>query len=278
MGPVAARGRDNNLTPRAPGPHEETPMQIKGKTIAITGGGRGIGRAMALAFADKGGNLALIDLNEADLDETRTLCVSKGVKAWTYTANVTKEDEVIATFDAIGRDCGGCNVLVNNAGITKDGLLIKVKDGEVVGKMSMDQWNAVIGVNLTGVFLCGREAAERMIRQGRGGVIINISSISKDGNLGQTNYSATKAGVAAMAVVWSKELAKFGIRTGAIAPGFVATDILAAMSPETLAKVTAPVPLKRLGEPAEIAQTAIFIVENDFFTGRTVQVDGGLRF
>jgi 3-oxoacyl-[acyl-carrier protein] reductase len=253
-------------------------MQIKGKTIVITGGGRGIGRAMALAFADKGGNVALIDLNVADLDETKKLCEAKGVKAWTYVANVAKEDEVVATFDAIARDCDGIDVLVNNAGITKDGLLIKVKDGQVVGKMSMDQWNAVIGVNLTGVFLCGREAAERMIRQGRGGVIINISSISKDGNVGQTNYTATKAGVAAMVVTWSKELAKFGIRTGAIAPGFVATDILAAMTPETLAKVTAPVPLKRLGEPSEIAQTAIFIVENDFFTGRTVQVDGGLRF
>jgi 3-oxoacyl-[acyl-carrier protein] reductase len=253
-------------------------MQIKGKTIAITGGGRGIGRAMALAFAEKGGNLALIDLNAADLEETKKLCEAKGVKAWTYTANVTKEDEVVATFDAIARDCEGVDVLVNNAGITKDGLLIKVKDGQVVGKMTMDQWNAVIGVNLTGVFLCGREAAERMIKQGRGGVIINISSISKDGNMGQTNYTATKAGVAAMAVTWSKELAKFGIRTGAIAPGFVATDILAAMTPETLAKVTAPVPLKRLGEPSEIAQTAVFIVENDFFTGRTIQVDGGLRF
>lgn len=253
-------------------------MQIKGKTIAITGGGRGIGRAMALAFADKGGNLALIDLNAGDLEETKRLCEAKGVKAHAYTCNVVKEDEVVATMDAIARDCDGIDVLVNNAGITKDGLLVKVKDGQVVGKMSMDQWNAVIGVNLTGVFLCGREAAERMIRQGRGGVIINISSISKDGNLGQTNYTATKAGVSAMAVVWAKELSKFGIRTGAIAPGFVATDILAAMTPETLAKVTAPVPLKRLGEPSEIAQTAVFIVENDFFTGRTIQVDGGLRF
>jgi 3-oxoacyl-[acyl-carrier protein] reductase len=180
-------------------------------------------------------------------------------------------------MDAIVSDFGTLDVLINNAGIVKDGLLIKVKDGKVVGKLSLEQWNAVIGVNLTGVFLCGREAAERMVTLGRGGVIINISSISKDGNFGQTNYSAAKAGVASMATVWSKELARYGIRIGAIAPGFCATDILAGMTPETLAKVTAPVPLKRLGQPVEIARTAVFIVENDFFTGRTLAVDGGLR-
>ena len=252
-------------------------MEIKGKTIAVTGGGRGLGRAMALEFAARGGNLALIDLNAADLEETRAQCAALGVSARHYTCNVTSEDAVTATMDAIVRDFGSLDVLVNNAGIVKDALLIKVKDGQIVGKMTLDQWNAVIGVNLTGVFLCGREAAERMVRAGKGGVIVNISSISKDGNAGQTNYTAAKAGVAAMSTTWAKELARYGIRVGAIAPGFCATDILANMTPETLAKVTGPVPLKRLGEPREIAQTAAFIVENDFFTGRTIAVDGGLR-
>ena len=252
-------------------------MQIQGKTIVVTGGGRGLGRAMALEFAGRGGNLALLDLNAADLEETRAQCAALGVTARGYTCNVTDEAAVAATLDAVVRDFGSLDVLVNNAGIVKDALLIKVKDGQVVGKMTLDQWNAVIGVNLTGVFLCGREAAERMVRAGTGGVIVNISSISKDGNAGQTNYTAAKAGVAAMSTTWAKELARYGIRVGAIAPGFCATDILASMTPETLAKVTGPVPLKRLGEPREIAQTAVFIVENDFFTGRTVQVDGGLR-
>jgi 3-oxoacyl-[acyl-carrier protein] reductase len=252
-------------------------MQIQGKTIVVTGGGRGLGRAIALEFARRGAAVALVDLNPADLEKTRAEVAALGVTARAYACNVTQEDAVVATMDAIVRDFGSLDVLVNNAGIVKDGLLIKVKDGTVVGKMGLDQWNAVIGVNLTGVFLCGREAAERMVRGGRGGVIINISSISKDGNAGQTNYTAAKAGVAAMATTWAKELARFGIRVGAIAPGYCATDILSGMTPETLAKVTAPVPLKRLGEPAEIAQTAVFIVENDFFTGRTVQVDGGLR-
>jgi 3-oxoacyl-[acyl-carrier protein] reductase len=180
-------------------------------------------------------------------------------------------------MDAIARDFGRLDVLVNNAGIVKDGLLLKVKDGQVTGKMGLDQWNAVIGVNLTGVFLCGREAAERMVKLGNGGVIINISSISADGNAGQTNYTATKAGVAAMAVVWAKELARFGIRAGAIAPGYCATDILAGMTPETLAKVTATGAAEAARRAAGDRADRGFIVENDFFTGRCVDVDGGMR-
>jgi 3-oxoacyl-[acyl-carrier protein] reductase len=253
-------------------------MQIKDKVIAITGGGRGLGRAMALAFADKGGHVALIDLNEAELAETRVLVEAKGVRAATYVANVSREEDMVAALDGVVRDLGRLDVMVNNAGITRDGMLVKVRDGQVVSKMSMEQWNAVIGVNLTGVFLGGREAAERMIKLGNGGVIINISSVSREGNVGQTNYSAAKAGVTAMTVVWAKELARFGIRSGAIAPGFCATEILSAMKPEILEKVMAPVPLKRLGAPEEVAHTAVYIAENDFFSGRVIGLDGGLRF
>jgi 3-oxoacyl-[acyl-carrier protein] reductase len=252
-------------------------MQIKGKTVIITGGGRGIGREMAKAFAVRGANLALFDLNQTDLDETARQCAEHGVKARGYLVNVTQEAAVAAGMDAVAADFGGIDVLINNAGIVKDGLLIKSKDGAVTGKMTLDQWQAVIDINLTGVFLCGREAAERMVKRGQGGVIINISSVSRHGNPGQTNYSATKAGVAAMAEVWAKELARYGIRTGSIAPGYTRTDILAAMRPEILDKLTAQVPLRRLGEAGEIAHAAIFIVENDFFTGRCVDVDGGMR-
>lgn len=252
-------------------------MQVKGKTVIITGGGRGIGREMAKAFAARGANLALFDLDRADLDETARQCAAHGVRARGYIVNVTQEAAVAAGMDAVVADFGGNDVLINNAGIVKDGLLIKAKDGVVTGKMTLDQWQAVIDINLTGVFLCGREAAERMIKRGQGGVIINISSVSRYGNPGQTNYSATKAGVAAMAEVWAKELARYGIRTGSIAPGYTRTDILAAMRPEILEKLTAQVPLRRLGEVGEIAHAAIFIVENDFFTGRCVDVDGGMR-
>jgi 3-oxoacyl-[acyl-carrier protein] reductase len=252
-------------------------MDLSHKLVVITGAGRGIGRAMALAFAAKGASIAALDLNSAELAETCALCSALGVRALPFTVDVTQEDQVIAGFDAVVAAFGRLDVLVNNAGITKDALLVKAKDGAIVSKMSLAQWQSVVDVNLTGVFLCGREAAERMIQAGHGGLIVNISSISREGNPGQSNYSATKAGVAAMTVVWAKELARYGIRSAAIAPGFCVTEILAAMKPELLARVVGAIPLNRLGEPAEIAATAVFIAENDFVTGRVIEVDGGLR-
>jgi 3-oxoacyl-[acyl-carrier protein] reductase len=252
-------------------------MNMHDKTVVVTGSGRGIGRAIALDLADQGANLALFDLNEADLEETVQHCVAKSVKARGYRVNVADEAEVTVAMGRVAAEFGRLDGLVNNAGIVRDGLLVKVKDGVVVGEMSLDQWNAVIGVNLTGVFLCGREAAKHMIALGHGGVIVNISSISRVGNAGQSNYSAAKAAVESMAVVWAKELARYGIRAAAVAPGFTRTDILSAMRPEVLNKLTAPVPLKRLGLVEEIAHAVRFIFENDFFTGRCLDVDGGLR-
>jgi 3-oxoacyl-[acyl-carrier protein] reductase len=252
-------------------------MQIKDKVVAVTGGARGIGKAIASAFAHQGARIALIDLAPPDLESARAELAARGAEVRLYAANVAREEQVIAALDQAVADFGRLDVMVNNAGIIKDGLLVKVKDGAVVGKMGLDQWQAVIDVNLTGVFLCGREAAERMIKLGRGGLIINIASISKAGNAGQSNYSAAKAGVTAMAVVWARELARFGIRAASIAPGFTRTDLLAGMPPEMLDKVTAPVPLKRLALPEEIAHTAVYIAENDYFTGRAIDVDGGLR-
>jgi 3-oxoacyl-[acyl-carrier protein] reductase len=252
-------------------------MQLSHKVVVITGAGRGLGRAIALAFAAQGAEIAALDLRAPELDETCAQCKARGVRATPYLTDVVNEDQVIRSLDAVVATSGRLDVLVNNAGITKDALLVKAQDGAIVSKMSLAQWQAVVDVNLTGVFLCAREAAERMIRLGNGGLIINISSISREGNPGQTNYSAAKAGVAAMTVVWAKELARYGIRSAAIAPGFCATEILAAMKPEMLDRVKAAVPLRRLGEPAEIAATAVFIAENDFVTGRVIEVDGGLR-
>jgi 3-oxoacyl-[acyl-carrier protein] reductase len=252
-------------------------MKIKDKTIVITGAGRGIGRALAVRFATQGAHIALLDTNATDLAAAAQQCIELGVRAKAYTVDVSREADIAAALDAVLSDFGSLDVIINNAGIVKDALLIKVKEGEVVGKMSLEQWRSVIDVNLTGVFLCAREAAERMIKLAKGGVIINISSISRHGNAGQSNYSAAKSGVASMTVVWAKELARYGIRVGSIAPGFTHTDILASMKPEVLEKVIAPVPLKRLGQPDEIAHAAQFIVENDFFTGRCLDLDGGLR-
>lgn len=252
-------------------------MELNNKVVAITGAARGIGRAIAEAFAARGARIALLDLQSDELERTCSELAGAGAEIRAYQVNVTSEDQVAAALDQLVADFGRLDVMVNNAGIVKDGLLIKAKEGQVTGKMSLAQWQAVIDVNLTGVFLCGREAAERMIRLGQGGVIINISSISQAGNMGQTNYSAAKAGVSAMTVVWSKELARYGIRSAAIAPGYTRTEILSGMTEETLAKVTAPVPLKRLGLPEEIADAALFVAQNDFFSGRCIELDGGLR-
>jgi 3-oxoacyl-[acyl-carrier protein] reductase len=230
-----------------------------------------------LQLARRGADIALFDLNAAELEETAALCAAEAVQARGYCVNVADEGEVSAAMTRVTAGFGRLDGLVNNAGIVRDALLVKVKDGAVVGRMTMDQWNAVIDVNLSAVFLCAREAAAHMIELGNGGVIVNISSISRVGNAGQSNYSAAKAGVESMGVVWAKELARYGIRVGSIAPGFTHTEILASMRPEMLDKLTAPVPLKRLGRPEEIAHAVLFIFENDFFTGRCLEVDEGLR-
>ena len=252
-------------------------MDLKEKNIVVTGGGQGLGLAMALEFAKAGANLSLIDINEAPLKEAVSQCEALGVKATSYICNVSKEDEVISVFDEIEKDHELIHGLINNAGILRDGLLIKVKDGEIQKRMSLGEWQAVIDVNLTGVFLCGREAATKMIENQVPGCIINISSISKSGNAGQTNYSAAKAGVSAMATVWAKELARYGIRSAAIAPGFIATEMVAGMKPEALEKMSSGIPLKRLGEPSEVAHAARFIMENDYLSGRVVELDAALR-
>ncbi|MGB0468080.1 MAG: SDR family oxidoreductase [Pontibacterium sp.] len=254
-------------------------MQLKDKVIVITGGGRGLGRSMALELADKGAKLALVDLSQEALDEAVGLCMEKGVEARGYLCNVSNEAEVEQLFQNVVADFGTLNGLVNNAGVTRDGLFLKVdrESGKVVKKMSMDQWNLVMDVNLTGTFLCAREAAAQMIDLGAEGCIINISSISRSGNMGQTNYTATKAGVEAMAVTWAKELARYGIRATSIAPGYIGTEMVMSMKPEALEKIAAGIPAKRLGKPEEIARTVTFIFENDYVNGRCLEVDGALR-
>lgn len=253
-------------------------MDLAGKTIVITGGARGLGAAMAKRLAAAGCKLALVDLDETALESMAKECGKSGSpQVQGYVANVAKEAEVVALFDGIAADFGPIHGLVNNAGIIRDALTVKYKDGEQVSKMTLDQWQAVIDVNLTAVFLCGREAAAKMIEAGEKGCIINISSISRSGNMGQANYSAAKAGVQAMAVVWAKEFARYGIRAASIAPGFISTDLVMSMKPEAREKMTKPIPAKRLGEPDEIAHTVQFILENDYVNGRCIEVDGALR-
>ncbi len=252
-------------------------MELSGKTVLITGAGRGLGAAMAVGLAEKGANIALVDVDADKLEETRSRCAPSGIEARSYAANVASEDEVAGVYERTVRDFGSLDVSIANAGILRDALLVKARDGEVVDKLSLGDWQAVIDVNLTGVFLCGREAAAQMIRLGNRGCIINISSISRHGNFGQSNYSAAKAGVAALTVVWAKELARHGIRANAIAPGFIKTEILEAMKPEILEKMAASIPVGRIGRPEEIAHAAAYIIENDYVNGRVIEIDGGQR-
>ncbi|QSX34938.1 SDR family oxidoreductase [Shewanella avicenniae] len=249
-------------------------MEIKGKVVAITGGAGGLGFAMAQMLANRGARLALIDVDQEKLEHACALLGEVDVQG--YAVDITDEEDVIATFRFILEDFGQLNVLVNNAGILFDGMLVKAKDGKVTDRMSFEQFQAVINVNLTGSFLCGREAAAAMIESSQPGVIINISSIARAGNIGQSNYAASKAGVAAMAIGWAKELARYQIRSLAIAPGVIATDMTAAMKPEALERLEKAVPVGRLGEAEEIANTVCFAIENSYINGRVIEIDGGL--
>ncbi len=252
-------------------------MELKNAVVAITGGGQGLGRAMTLHLAKLGADIAILDLNQERMDETLAMAREHGVKAKSYFCNVTDETQVEQTFSQVINDFGKINGLVNNAGILRDGLLVKAKEGKVVKKLSLEHWQAVIDVNLTAVFLCTREVVSHMIENNCKGCIINISSISRAGNIGQTNYTAAKAGVAGMTVTWAKELARYGIRSMAIAPGFMETEMTASMPPEAYERFKNTIPLKHLGNPDDIAQTVAFIMQNDYLSGRVIEVDGALR-
>lgn len=252
-------------------------MQLQNSVIAITGGARGLGLAMAAMLGRQGARLALLDTDAATLDEAVTGLHGAGVEARAFVTNVADEASVKQAFADIADSLGPVSGLVNNAGILRDALLVKAREGKVEKTMSLEQWQSVIDVNLTGVFLCGREAAAQMVEAGNEGVIVNISSISRAGNMGQSNYAACKAGVVALTTTWARELARHGIRVGAVAPGFIETEMTASMRQDMLDKLTSGVPLKRLGQPENIAQSVQFIFENDYFTGRVIECDGGLR-
>jgi 3-oxoacyl-[acyl-carrier protein] reductase len=254
-------------------------VELAALKAVVTGGGSGMGREFTLRLAEAGASVALCDLNDAGMKETAELARGLRGKVEAIRANVAVEDDVIRLMAEAQARLGGLNALINNAGIFRDGLTVKRdrRTGEI-RKMSLENWRAVIDVDLTGPFLCTREFAARVIETGtRPAVIVNMSSAARHGNRGQANYSAAKAGLVADTRLWADELASYGIRTGAIAPGLIETPILQAMPPEELAKLGEQVPLGRLGKPSEIFQAVKFIIECDYFTGRCIDVDGGLK-
>ena len=252
-------------------------MEIAGKVVAVTGGANGIGLETAKAFVASGAKVAILDIVE---DALNAAAAEIGEGVLPVVCNVSDEASVVAAFDKIVEHYGCLDAAILNAGILRDGLLVKVdrETGKVKAKMPLSQWQAVIDVNLTGVFLTGREAAARMIDTGRKGVLVLISSIAKRGNMGQSNYSAAKAGVETLAVVWGKELSRYGIRTASVSPGFIGTPmVLRDMKKEMLDRFTKMIPVGRLGRPDEIAHAIKFVVENDLICATDVEPSGGLK-
>ncbi len=253
-------------------------MNIVGMNILVTGGASGMGKHFVLALAGAGANVAFCDVNADGIAATEADAKGLPGKVVGFVANVADEAQVVDLIAKSSAALGSLNGLVNNAGIFRDGLLVKPdKESGEIKKMSLKAWQQVIDVDLTGPFLLTREFAAHVIQNKvASSVVINISSIARHGNPGQTNYSAAKAGLIADTKLWANELARYGIRTGAIAPGFIDTPILQGMRPEVLEGMLKPVPLRRVGKPEEIFTAVKFIIECDYFTGRCIDVDGGL--
>lgn len=232
-------------------------LNLKDKVVIVTGGAAGIGRATAEAFEREGAKVVTWDLPQV---------------------NVTDDAAVKAATEAVIAQHGRIDVLVNNAGIVRDAQLIKWKDGQIASMMDDATFDAVINVNLRGVFLCTRAVVPHMINNG-GGVVLNASSIvGLYGNFGQTNYAATKAGVISFTKTWSRELGKFNIRVNCVAPGFIGTDMVKAMPQKVLDSMAAHTPIGKLGDPIDIANAYVWLASDaaKFVHGAVLSVDGGL--
>jgi len=250
-------------------------MRLQGKVAIITGGAAGIGRATAERFIEEGATVAFCDVNQEVGEATAR---ELGEKAAFYRVDVTDRQAVQVFVDAVEARFGRIDILVNNAGILRDGLFVKVQDGQVVKQMSEPDFDRVVSVNLKGTFNCAQAAVPAMIRNG-GGVILNASSIvGLDGNFGQTNYVATKAGVVGMTKVWARELGRQGIRVNAVAPGFTATEMVLQMPEKVLDGMKGRTPLGRLAQPRDIANAYLFLASDEagFISGVALRVDGGI--
>jgi 3-oxoacyl-[acyl-carrier protein] reductase len=243
--------------------------RLNQKVAVITGGSQGIGKATSIKFAEEGAKVVIWDVDEKSGNELNAELLEGGSESTFYQVDVSKKDSVRKAVDAVIEKYGTIDILVNNAGITKDSTL---------KKMSEEQWQQVIDVNLTGVFNCAQAVSQIMLAKGSGKIINASSVVGLYGNFGQTNYVATKAGVIGMTKVWARELGRKGINVNAIAPGFIATEMVKAMPENVIKMMEEKTPLGRLGKPEDIANAYLFLASEEaaYINGTVLSVDGGI--
>ena len=251
-------------------------MRLQDKVALITGGGSGIGRATALRFAREGACVVISDLDEAGVDETARMIAAAGGQALAVAGNVASRADAQKMVEAATSHYGRLDVLINNAGITRDALTVRVKDDDVK-MMSDEQWDAVLSVNLKGTWLMSQLAAVPMIKQ-KSGRIVNTASVGAQGNIGQANYSASKAGVIGLTKTLALEWARFNIAVNCVAPGGVKTRMTAAIPDNIMAQLIERIPLRRMADPDEIAAVHAFLASDEasYITGQVIWADGGL--
>ncbi len=243
--------------------------KFENKVVIVTGSARGIGFAIAETFAENGATSIILDLFQDTVDEAVKKITDKGLKAIGYVIDITNSELIGNLFKEIFQKFGKINILINNAGITKDGLLMKMKESD---------WDAVINVNLKGTFICTQKVCRFMMKQ-RQGVILNISSVvGIMGNAGQANYAASKGGIITLTKSAAKEFASRNIRVNAIAPGFIETEMTSQLPKEIVDKYLEAIPLRHIGASKDVANLCLFLASEDanYITGQTIQVDGGL--
>lgn len=242
---------------------------LNDKVALVTGAARGLGQAIAVKLAEAGADIALCDLNAEWLEETAEKVKALGRRAECYGVNVAEGESVTAGIKAVEKDFGKIDVLVNNAGITKDGLLMRMSEAD---------WDAVLNVNLKGVFLCTKAVMRGMMKQ-RSGTIVNIASvIGLMGNAGQANYAASKGGVISFSKTVAKELASRNVRCNAVAPGFIRTAMTDALDEDVQSKMKELIPLSRFGEPEDVANVVLFLASDAsaYVTGQVISTCGGM--
>ncbi len=245
-------------------------MQIEGKIAFVTGASRGIGRSIALTLAEAGADVAINYAGNAAAAEEVAVEIRKmGRRALILQGDVSQTEAAAAMLDAVVAEFGRCDILVNNAGITRDGLLMRMKE---------EDWDAVLNTNLKGVYNCTKAAIKYMMKQ-KSGKIVNIASVvGIMGNAGQANYAAAKAGCIGFTKSVAKEVASRGITVNAVAPGLIATDMTSVLPEKVVEEMAAGIPLKRAGQPVDVAKAVLFLVSDDaaYITGQTLNVDGGM--